>query len=427
MSPSETSRPNQRVPRSQIGKVIAVASTKGGVGKSFVTGLLACELSRMGQRVGILDADLIGSSITRLFGVSNPVTPGQYNVSPLVCRSGILTMSPNQIVDDESQVIIWKEGLAGKAIEELFYEVEWGPVDTMLIDLPAATSEMAVSILKALPVDGVLIVTQPQEITGRIAAKAVRAVQTMGIHILGIVENMAYLTLNESERSFPLFGESHADELAARANSQVMARIPLQPEIVRLCDAGRIEDVMLPAGAELAAAVDQAIRDLAQQVEIDSTPEPTPAAEEAAEDAPICDSGIDSESMEYTHTGDTLSPVVIELIRNQDNLGSLDRPDAQGYFIGSCGDKMQIDLRIVNGRILRAQFIPEGCGVTLACGSMVTKMACARTLEEAQSIRPEDVVAAVGGLPDDHLHCAELAVMTLREAVIDAQEGHLMR
>jgi nitrogen fixation NifU-like protein len=136
---------------------------------------------------------------------------------------------------------------------------------------------------------------------------------------------------------------------------------------------------------------------------------------------------MDASSQQVTHTGQAFSDIVVRLIQNKDNVGAFDRPDAEGYFLGSCGDRMQIHLQIVNERILSARFLADGCGATIACGSMITKMACTKTLDEANRITSTELVDALDGLPDDHLHCAELAVMTLREAIIDAIEGQKIK
>jgi len=189
----------------KIKQVIGVMSSKGGVGKSFITGLLATELSRVGFQVGILDADLTAPSISMLFGVHGPVEKGHYSILPLQTGTGINIISPNLLVEDGTQPFIWKNAQAGKLIEELYQEVEWGVLDYLIIDLPPATSEVTVEVLQSIPFAGVVIVTQPQELSTRIVSKAVRLAQKMNVDIVGIIENKSYyLAPNSNENSSSL-------------------------------------------------------------------------------------------------------------------------------------------------------------------------------------------------------------------------------
>ncbi len=413
------SQPNLK--HMNIKQVIGVISSKGGVGKSFLTGLLAVDMCRKGFQVGILDADLTGPSIPLLFGLKGPVKAGQYSFLPLVSESGIKIISANLLVEDGTQPFIWKNALAGKVIEELYKEVEWGTLDYLLIDLPPATSEVTVSILQSIPFAGVVIVTQPQELSTRIAAKTVRLAQKMNMGIIGLMENMAYFSdPNSGERLF-LFGPSHLDSLTAIGSHPILARIPFSPDFSRLCDLGKIEDIALPESEDLFKAFTLSLANI--EAEKLSHPDVATTLETGQLKEDVNEEEVPS-PQQTTHTGQAFSDTVIQLIRNKDNMGTLDHPDAQGHFIGSCGDRMQIDLQIVKERILGARFLADGCGATLACGSMITKMASSKTLDEAQKITSEELITALDGLPDDHLHCAELAVMTLREAVIDAIEGH---
>lgn len=409
-------------PHSNIRQVIGVTSAKGGVGKSFVTGLLAIELARKGYTVGILDADFNGSSIPSLFGLKGPIRIGQYSFLPLQTPSEIKVISPDFLVEDDTKTVIWKEAFSSNVIAQIYKEVEWGSVDYMIVDLPPATSEVAVSMMQAVPFTGIVMVTQPQELCTKLVARAIRIVQEIGVTILGIVENMSYYFNPEVDEKGYLFGRTQPDSLSASAKAPVLARLPFTAENLALCDRGKIEEISLPESETLCKAFIDAL----------AIYEKTTAACPISE---VGNSGVDEHqglveqdeldsSQETTHDGQYFSDIVIQLIRNKDNVGSMRRPDAQGHYLGKCGDRMQIDLQIVDRRILNAKFTAEGCGATLACGSMITKMACSKTLEEAEHIRPDDLITAVGGLPDDHLHCAELAIMTLREAVIDAIEGH---
>jgi Mrp family chromosome partitioning ATPase/NifU-like protein involved in Fe-S cluster formation len=405
-----------------VKKVIGVLSSKGGVGKSTLTALLAVELSRAGFRVGILDVDLTCPSISLLFGAYGPVKTGQYSFLPLQTRSGIKLISPNMFVEDGTQPFIWKNALAGKVVEELFKEVEWGDLDYLLIDLPPAASEVTVEVLQSIPITGVVIVSQPQELSTRIVAKAVHLAQKMNVDIIGVVENKSYyLAPNFTEKQF-LFGPSHIETLSAIANLPILARLPYDPNLSNLCDLGKIEDVLLYDGQGLLDAISTSLK----KIELEKLAHPkattVPTIKKPQEVSDV--EKMDASSQQVTHTGEAFSDIVIRLIQNKENIGTFDHPDAEGYFLGSCGDSMQIHLQIVNDRILSARFLADGCGATIACGSMITKMACSKTIKEAEKITSEELITALDGLPEDHLHCAELAVMTLREAVIDAVEGH---
>lgn len=403
-----------------VKRVIGVTSSKGGVGTSFVTGLLASELIRMGARVGILDADFTGSCIPLFFGLKGPLKTGEYSFLPLQTPSGIKVISVNFLLEDETQVVIWKDALVGKVVEELFNEVEWGELDYLLIDLPVATSEVCVSIMRAIPFDGVVVVTQPQALSTKIVARTVQVMQKIGVDMIGIVENMSCYLNAETDKELRLFGSSSADSLSAEAKAPVLSRIPFKPEISALCDAGKIESIVLAEGTALRKTLLDSLSKIraAAQTDEASTLSVAEMVEEQGEQEML------AFSQEMTHAGQYFSDVVIQLIRNRDNMGTFDRPDAQGHFLGKCGDRMQIDLQLVGERILGARFLADGCGATLACGSMITKMACSKTLKEAEKIKPDELIVALDGLPEDHLHCAELAVMTLREAIIDAIEGH---
>lgn len=405
-----------------IKRAIGIMSSKGGVGKSFITGLLASELSRLGYQVGILDADLTGPSISMLFGLHGPVKTGQYSFLPLQTESGIKIISANLLVEDGTQPFIWKNALAGKVVEELFKEVEWGTLDYLLVDLPPANSEATVAILQSLPFAGVVIVTQPQELSTKIVTKAIRLVQKMSVNIIGIVENMSYyLNPNSNEKQY-LFGPSHIDSLTTIANFPILARLPLEPDIIHLCDQGKIEEIFLTESMDLYEAFTASLAKFEAEKISYSPKTVAPAIQELQKDPIILET--QTPSQQVTHTGQAFSDIVIRLLQNKDNMGTFDHPDAQGYYLGRCGDRMQVELQIVNQRILGARFLADGCGATLACGSMITKMACSKTIKDAEKITPEELISALDGLPQDHLHCAELAVMTLREAVIDAIEGH---
>ena len=419
------SQANSPVLRS-INKVIGVTSAKGGAGRSFISGLLAVELNKKGYAVGILDANFSGSSIPLLFGQKGPVAMGKVSFLPLESELGIKLLSANLLVDEENNTIIWKEALASKVIEELYREVEWGTLDYLILDMPMASSEISVSIFQTIPIDAVVFVNQPQDLSARLNGKGIKIVKEIGVDIAGIIENMSYhLDPAEGTKS-PIFGTTSTGMLAASVQLPLLGCIPYLSENALLCDQGKIEEVSLPEGEAFCKNLEAALEEIEQRVllralEEQANPELEPVHVDQGEpESP----GVPKET---TPAPQYFSDTVIHLIRSQYNVGTLDKPDAQGLFLGSCGDRMQIDLKIVNQRIMDAKFIADGCGATQACGSMITRMATTKTLEDAQRIQPDELIRALEGLPDDHLHCAELAVMTLREAVIDAIEGHRNR
>jgi Mrp family chromosome partitioning ATPase len=226
-----------------IKSVVAVMSGKGGVGKSFVTSLLASALAREGYAVGILDADITGPSIPMLFGLHGPVEPGTVGIQPPKSHTGIKVISMNLLLSSEDQPVIWRGPLISKAIKQLWGDVEWGTLDYLLVDLPPGTSDATLTIMQSLPVKGIVMVTTPQGLAGLIVRKTVRMAQSIGVPIAGVVENMAYFVCPEcSKRNF-IFGESHAEEVAATAGAPLLARLPIDPQIAALCDAGKIEEV----------------------------------------------------------------------------------------------------------------------------------------------------------------------------------------
>ncbi len=424
---SHNANANQTPPSSQIDHVIGVMSAKGGVGKSFVAGLLACELVRQGYRVGVLDADFTAPSIPLHFGLHGPLKVGTYSFIPMESRSGVRVISMDLMVDNEEQSVIWKESLMGNVVEELWKNVEWGGLDYLLVDLPPATTESSIAMTQLLPLTGVIIVTTPQLISATMARRAVAVVQKTGIPVLGIVENFSGYRPGETGQEELVFGNSHFETVTRKAGAPLLVRIPLTPSAAELCDAGRIEDILLDESALLANNLTRAAAEARekQAAAANNIALETAGPDTAIEADPL-DPGYPVDEMSCAQTADVCNPfsdTVMHLIRSRENMGAMDHPDSQGFFIGRCGDRMQIDLRIIKDRIIEAKFVPEGCGATLAAGSMLTKMACTKTLEEAREITPDELVAALDGLPDDHLHCAELAVMTLREAVIDAVES----
>lgn len=229
--------------QNHIKSVVAVMSGKGGVGKSFVTGLLASALAREGYSVGILDADITGPSIPMLFGLHGPVEPGKIGMEPLQSRSGIKVISMNFLLSSEDQPVIWRGPLISKAIKQLWGDVEWGTLDYLLVDLPPGTSDATLTIMQSLPVKGIVMVTTPQGLATLIVRKTVHMAQSIGVPVAGVVENMAYFVCPECGRRHNIFGNSHAKEVTETAKAPLLAQLPIDPEIAALCDAGNIEEV----------------------------------------------------------------------------------------------------------------------------------------------------------------------------------------
>lgn len=229
-----------------IQRVVAVMSGKGGVGKSFVTGLLAAALARNRYHVGILDADITGPSIPMLFGLHGPVEPGMDGIQPLQSASGIKVMSMNFLLASEDQPIIWRGPMIGKAITQLWGDVMWGDLDYLFVDLPPGTSDASLTTMQSLPLNGIVMVTTPQGLATMIVRKAVHMAQSVGIPIIGVVENMAYFVCPDTGKHHFIFGPSHAEEVATTAGAPLLAQLPIDPGISALCDSGKVEEVNLP-------------------------------------------------------------------------------------------------------------------------------------------------------------------------------------
>jgi len=224
-----------------IKHVIAVMSGKGGVGKSLVAGLLAVGLKRRGFRVGVLDGDITGPSIPRMFGVKEkPMSPDQKNLLPPKSRGGIPIMSMNLILPSEEEAVIWRGPMVSGAIRQFFTDVLWGELDYLIVDLPPGTSDAPLTVMQALPVDGVVLVTTPQALATMVVTKAVKLVKQLGGDIIGVVENMAYVRTPDG-KELEVFGPSQGLKLVIAANAPLMAKIPIDPEIAHDADYGDIE------------------------------------------------------------------------------------------------------------------------------------------------------------------------------------------
>src|SRR5579872_6540416 len=270
---AEDRQPIRRAPgefkrRASIKHAVPIMSGKGGVGKSLVTALIALGLRRKNLRVGILDGDITGPSIPKLFGLSKPLvieadpsapkTP-QGNPQPLMIpaqsRSAIEIVSSNLLTDKEDTAMIWRGPILSGVIRQFYEQVLWSDLDVLLIDLPPGTSDAPLTVLQSLPLDGVVLVTMPQALATMIVRKAANLVHQLKKPILGVVENMSYFEAPDTGKRYDVFGPSHADRVAELAQAPVFARIPIKPRLMELADAGRVEEIDDPICVELAHAM----------------------------------------------------------------------------------------------------------------------------------------------------------------------------
>jgi len=225
-----------------IGHVVAVMSGKGGVGKSLVAALLSIALARQGKEVGILDADITGPSIPKIFGL-NGVRPysSETGILPVLSKLGISVMSINLLLEHEDDAVIWRGPIISKVIQQFWEDVLWGKLDYLIVDLPPGTADAPLTVMQKLPVSGIVIVFSPQELAAMVVKKAVRMAKQMKIPILGVVENMSYFTLPNSGKKLEMFGKSRSQEMAEAAGAPLLAQIPIDPDLAKLCDQGNIE------------------------------------------------------------------------------------------------------------------------------------------------------------------------------------------
>jgi Mrp family chromosome partitioning ATPase len=239
----------------QIQKIVAVMSGKGGVGKSLVAGLLASSFAREGKSVGILDADITGSSIPKMFGLNAHPSGSETGILPISSRSGIEIMSMNLLLPSEDEAVIWRGPLMSKAITQFWEEVLWGKLDYLIIDLPPGTGDAPLTVLQVIPISGVIDVFTPQELTEMIVRKAVKMAQKLNVRVLGVVENMSYLVLPETGKKMEVFGRSRGEEMASASGAPLLGKLPIDPELARLCDEGEIERYSSDAVSEISANV----------------------------------------------------------------------------------------------------------------------------------------------------------------------------
>ncbi|MBC5736822.1 Mrp/NBP35 family ATP-binding protein [Lawsonibacter faecis] len=226
---------------SDIKKVIAVVSGKGGVGKSLVTSSLAVAMRRMGKRVGILDADITGPSIPTAFNLHERATGTDAGINPSVSETGIEVMSLNLLVERETDPVVWRGPVIAGTVKQFWTDVVWGDLDYLFVDMPPGTGDVPLTVFQSLPVDGIIVVTSPQDLVSMIVTKAVKMAELMDIPVLGLVENYSYFKCPDCGKAHAIFGESHIDEVAHDLGLKVLARLPIDPNVAAACDNGAIE------------------------------------------------------------------------------------------------------------------------------------------------------------------------------------------
>ena len=226
---------------SNIKKVIGVVSGKGGVGKSLTTALLATVMRRREHSVAVLDADITGPSIPKLFGLHQNAESDNLGIYPVSTKTGIKTMSVNLLLPNEDDPVIWRGPVIAGAVKQFWTDVIWNDVDYMFVDMPPGTGDVPLTVFQSLPVDGIIVVTSPQELVSMIVSKAVKMAQMMNIPVLGIVENYSYLKCPDCGKEIKVFGESHIEEVAQKFDLPVLAKLPIDPELASLTDKGLIE------------------------------------------------------------------------------------------------------------------------------------------------------------------------------------------
>lgn len=242
---------------SSIKKVIAVVSGKGGVGKSLVTSSLAVAMRRMGKTVGILDADITGPSIPTAFDLHERAVGTDAGIEPSLSKTGIEVMSLNLLVAQETDPVVWRGPVIAGTVKQFWTDVVWGDLDYLFIDMPPGTGDVPLTVFQSLPVDGIIVVTSPQDLVSMIVTKAVNMANLMDIPVLGLVENYSYFRCPDCGKRHAVFGESHIDDVALSLGLPVLARLPIDPAVAAACDTGTIEDFDPNYLADLALQLEQ--------------------------------------------------------------------------------------------------------------------------------------------------------------------------
>jgi len=244
-------------PKASVKKVIAVVSGKGGVGKSTVTSMLAVAMARKGKRVGVLDADITGPSMPTAFGVTECQGANDDGLYPALTRGGLQVMSINLLLEDPADPVVWRGPVIAGAVKQFWTDVIWEDVDYLFVDMPPGTGDVPLTVFQSLPVDGIVIVTSPQDLVSMIVSKAVKMANMMNIPVLGFVENYSYLSCPDCGKKINVFGQSHLDEVAKRFDLPVLARLPIDPAVAQAYDSGLMETVNTDAISGVLEAVEK--------------------------------------------------------------------------------------------------------------------------------------------------------------------------
>ena len=232
--------------QSNIKHVVGIVSGKGGVGKSFVTGALAVMLSKKGYKVGILDADITGPSIQKMFGLKNEVSGNADGILPGISKGGIKIMSINMLLDDETTPVLWRGPVISGVVKQFWKDVVWGDIDYLLVDMPPGTGDVPMTVFQSLPIDGIIIVTSPQSLVNMIVKKAYNMAGTMRIRVLGVIENYSYFECPDCGRKVEIFGKSNIDSTADEMGLKVLGKLPIDPQYAGMGDEGRFDEIDLP-------------------------------------------------------------------------------------------------------------------------------------------------------------------------------------
>ena len=226
---------------SNVGKVIAVVSGKGGVGKTLVTSMMAVNMKRRGHEVGVMDADVTGPSIPKAFGVVDKAEGSEDGIFPLPTSSGIKTMSINNLLENDTDPVLWRGPMIAGLVKQFWTDVMWGDIDYLFVDMPPGTGDVPLTVFQSIPVDGIIIVTSPQDLVSMVVAKAIRMAEMMDVPVLGIVENYSYFKCPDCGKEHQIFGPSKADDVAKEFGLEVLAKLPIDPALAALSDRGMIE------------------------------------------------------------------------------------------------------------------------------------------------------------------------------------------
>ena len=244
-------------PKANVKKVIAVVSGKGGVGKSTVTSMLAVSMARKGKKVGVLDADITGPSAPTAFGVTECQGASEDGLYPALTRSGIQVMSINLLLDNPADPVVWRGPVIAGAVKQFWTDVIWEDVDYLFVDMPPGTGDVPLTVFQSLPVDGIVIVTSPQDLVSMIVSKAVKMANMMKVPVLGFVENYSYLQCPDCGKKIEVFGKSHLDEVASSFGIPVLARLPIDPAVAQAYDEGLMETVNCDAVSDVIAKIEE--------------------------------------------------------------------------------------------------------------------------------------------------------------------------